>query len=101
MINCNCKSAPKYHKNDCIMYHTDGSIKNKFELERELNTQMENEVNDILPVYFKLIPNKNLFIIETICKAQGTKIKCPDFLKIVLNKVCSRYNSLRVSMILP
>ena len=86
-MNCKCKSAPDYHRDDCIMYNTDGTQKSTFELEQKLNNQIRKEVNYVIPVYFKVTPSKTFFKVETICKAQGTKKECPEFLKLVFNKV--------------
>ena len=66
-MNCKCKSAPDYHRDDCLIFNSDGSIKNNYDLERDFNLDLEKEVIDFA-FYFRLDIFKNGFIKAVPCE---------------------------------
>ena len=69
MINlnpkCKCKSAPSYHRDDCLFYDSYGNLKNKTEiLENIINKRVRDIIDKNCPFSFKLEQIGNYFQAE-------------------------------------
>ena len=93
-MQCNCKSRPHYHRDDCPSFYPDGTPRSHYEWERDFNKQLEQQIGDVIPFYFQFKTHSSFYRLTPIDRASGEIVSIEDvheFIKDNLKVLCEKF----------